>query len=82
MARDTPPSENISTHQIWNSYLKEYRRYAPDTERDGRTDSAITIWLPKFFWGGGGGGHKNNTCTSCVLMALNILQLVASDSVS
>ena len=79
MARDTPPSENISTHQIWNSYLKEYRRYAPDTERDGRTDSAITIWLPKFFWGG---GHKNNTCTSCVLMALNILQLVASDSVS
>ena len=47
MVRDTPPSEDASTHQIWNSHLKEYRRYAPDTMRDGRadrrTDIVITI---------------------------------------
>ena len=43
MLRDTPPSQDASTHQIWNSYLKEYRRYAPDTKRDGRTDSVIAI---------------------------------------
>ena len=37
MVRDTPPSKDVSTHQIWNSYLKEYRRYGPDTKA-GRTD--------------------------------------------
>ena len=36
MVRDTLPSQDASTHQIWNSYLKEYRRYAPDTKLDGR----------------------------------------------
>ena len=30
MVNDTPPSQDASTHQIWNSYLKEYKRYAPD----------------------------------------------------
>ena len=34
---DTPPSQDASTNQIWNSYLKERRRYAPDTKQDGRT---------------------------------------------
>ena len=43
MVCDTLPSQDASTHQIWNSYLKEYRRYAPDTKRDGRTDIVITI---------------------------------------
>ena len=41
MVRDTPPSQDVSTHQIWYSYLKEYRRYGPDTKAgrtDGRTD--------------------------------------------
>ena len=38
MVRDTPPSQDASTHQIWNSYLKEYRRYAPDMKLDERTD--------------------------------------------
>ena len=54
MVRDTPPSQDVSTHQIWNSYLKESRRYGPDTKAGrthGRTDSAITICLPKFLWG-------------------------------
>ena len=27
----TPSSQDAFRHQIWNSYLKEYRRYAPDT---------------------------------------------------
>ena len=56
MVRDTPPSQDASTQQIWNSYLKEYRRYALDMKRDGRTDSAITICLPKFLL-----GHKNES---------------------
>ena len=41
MVRDTPPSQDVSTHKIWNSYLKEYMRYGPDTKAgrtDGRTD--------------------------------------------
>ena len=50
MVRDTPPSQDASTHKIWYSYLKEYRRYATDTKRDGPTDSAITKCLPKFLW--------------------------------
>ena len=31
MEHDTPLSQDVSTHQIWNSKLKEYKRYAPDT---------------------------------------------------
>ena len=26
-----PPSQDAFTHQIWNSYLQEYTRYAPDS---------------------------------------------------
>ena len=31
MVSDTLPSQDAFTHQIWNYYLKEYRRYAPDS---------------------------------------------------
>ena len=31
MVCDTPSSQDAFTHQIWNSYLKEYKRYAPDS---------------------------------------------------
>ena len=31
MVRDIPPSQDAFIQQIWNSYLKEYRRYAPDS---------------------------------------------------
>ena len=31
MVSDTSPSQDAYTHQIWNSYLKEYKRYAPNT---------------------------------------------------
>ena len=38
LLRDTLLSQYASTHQIGNSYLKEYRRYALDRKQDGRTD--------------------------------------------
>ena len=31
MVFDSPPSLDAFTHHIWNSYLKEYKWYAPDT---------------------------------------------------
>ena len=31
MVHDTPLSQDASTHQIWNSLLKEYKRYDRDT---------------------------------------------------
>ena len=31
MVHDILPSKDAFTHQIVNSYLKEYRRYAPDS---------------------------------------------------
>ena len=31
MVNNTSPFQDASTHQIWNTYLKEYKRYAPDT---------------------------------------------------
>ena len=31
-----PSSQDAFTHQIWNSYLKEYRRYAPDSMQFSR----------------------------------------------
>ena len=31
MVCTTPPFQEESTHQIWDSYLKKYRQYAPDT---------------------------------------------------
>ena len=46
--RDTLSSQDACTYQVWDSYLKEYKRYAPDTkggQTDRRTDSAITICL-------------------------------------
>ena len=38
MLRDTLLSQYAPTHQIWNSYLKEYRRYVPDRKPDGLKD--------------------------------------------
>ena len=31
MVRSTPPSQDSYTYQMWNSYLKEYKRYAMGT---------------------------------------------------
>ena len=41
MVRDTPPSQDVSTHQIWNSYLKEYRGYAPESMQFQETRSEV-----------------------------------------
>ena len=43
---NTPPSQDASTHQIWNSHLKEYRRYAPDMKRDGQMDGPCDYYMP------------------------------------
>ena len=41
MVCDTPSSQDAFTHQIWNSYLKEYRRYAPDSMHFLETRSEV-----------------------------------------
>ena len=43
MVRDTPPSQDAFPHQIWNSYLKEYRRYAPDSKQFLETMSGVKV---------------------------------------
>ena len=43
MVRDTPPSQDAFPHQIWNSYLKEYRRYAPDSKQFLETRSEVKV---------------------------------------
>ena len=37
----TPPFKDAFTHEIWNSYLKEYRRYAPDSMQFLETRSEV-----------------------------------------
>ena len=37
--RNTLPSKDAFTHQIWNFYFKEYRRYATDSMRILETSS-------------------------------------------
>ena len=41
MVCDTPSSQDVFTHQSWNSYLKEYRRYAPDSMQFLETRSEV-----------------------------------------
>ena len=38
---DTPPFQDAFTHKIWNSYLEEYRRYAPDSMQFLETRSGV-----------------------------------------
>ena len=40
----TPPSHDAYTHQIWNSYLKEYKSYAPNTKiLKTRSEVKVTV---------------------------------------
>ena len=53
MVRDTLPSQDAFTHQIWNAYLKEYRRYAPQDSKqflDTRSEVKVNVneMFPKF----------------------------------
>ena len=41
MIYNTPSSQDAFTHQIWNSYLKEYLRYAPDSMQFLETRSEV-----------------------------------------
>ena len=41
MVYDTPPSQDAFTHQIWNSDLIKYRRYAPDSMQFLETRSEV-----------------------------------------
>ena len=43
MACDTPSSQDAFTHQNWNAYLKEYRRYAPDSMQFLETNSEVKL---------------------------------------
>ena len=45
--RYTPPSQDASTHQIVNSYLKEYRRYEAG-QTDGRVVQLLYASLSSF----------------------------------
>ena len=38
---NTALSQDTFTHQIWNSYLKEYMRYAPDSMQFLETRSEV-----------------------------------------
>ena len=41
---ETPPSQDAYTHQIWNSNLKEYKRYAPNTKiLKTRSEVKVTV---------------------------------------
>ena len=40
---DTLQSQDAFRHQIWNSYLKEYRRYAPDSMQFLETRSEVNF---------------------------------------
>ena len=43
MLRDSPPTQDAPTHQIWKFYLKEYRRYAPDSMQIIKTRSEVKV---------------------------------------
>ena len=53
MVRDTLPSQDISTHQIWNSYLKEYRRYASDSMQflETRSEVKFKVTVTQLWYG-------------------------------
>ena len=46
MVWDIRPSQDAYTHLIWDSYHKEYRRYARDTKRDRQTDGDCNYYMP------------------------------------
>ena len=50
MVRDTLPSQDAFIHQIWNSYLKKYRRYAPDSMPILETWSEVKVKVTVTQW--------------------------------
>ena len=49
MVSGTPPSQYAFTHKIWNSYLKKYTRYAPDSMPilETRSDVNVNVTVPQ-----------------------------------
>ena len=45
MVFDTPTSQDAFTHKFWNSYLKDYRRYASDQMLilETRSEGKVTV---------------------------------------
>ena len=52
MICDTLSSQDAFTHQIWNFYLKEYRRYAPNSMQflETRSEVKFEITVPKLWY--------------------------------
>ena len=51
MVHDTLPSQDASTHLIWNPYLKEYRSFAPDLNQILETRSEVRLTVTgKWNW--------------------------------
>ena len=52
MICDTRPSQYAFAQQIWNSYLKEYRRYAPDSMQfqETRAEIKVTITVTQLWY--------------------------------
>ena len=51
MVCDTPQFQDAFTHKIWNSYLKEYRRYAPDSMQFLETRSEVKFTVTQLRYG-------------------------------
>ena len=53
MVCDTPPFQDAFTHEIWNSYLKEYRRYAPDSVHflETKLDVKFKVTVAQLWYG-------------------------------
>ena len=47
MVYDILPSKDVSTHLIWNSYLKEYRSFAPDLMPILETRSKVKVTVTR-----------------------------------
>ena len=53
MVCDTPPFQDAITHKIWYSYLKEYRRYAPDSMQflETRSEVKFKVTVTQLWYG-------------------------------
>ena len=53
MVCDTPPFQDAFTHQIWNFYRKEYRRYAPDSMQflENRSEVKFKVTVTQLWYG-------------------------------
>ena len=52
MVCDTPSSQDTFKHQIWNSYLKEISKYAPDSMQflETRSEVKFKVIVPQLWY--------------------------------